>query len=327
LEIPPPHAATATAVPAIGRPATDPCGKIGLIAGWGRFPLVVAEVLRRQGYDTYCLGIKDHADPRLAGQCTHFRWVGLGKLGQAIRYFTRHGVRRATMAGKVFKVRLYQRGAWLKHLPDWTCLRTFYPHFILSRQDRKDDTLLGAIVGAFAASGIEFAPATNFAPELLVKFGQLTRRGPTAAQQKDIHFGWTLAKEMGRLDVGQSVVVKDRTPLAVEAIEGTDECIRRAGLLCPAGGFTVVKVAKPQQDMRFDVPTVGVLTLQHLHAAGGRVLAVEAGRTILVDQAEFLDFANRHGLVVVALTGEQTASPPHFAVSAPAAEHRSPLPD
>ncbi len=137
-----------------------------------------------------------------------------------------------------------------------------------------------------------------------MKYGQLTRRGPTPAQRKDIEFGWTLAKEMGRLDVGQSVAVKDRAVLAVEAIEGTDECIRRAGAFCRAGGFTVVKVAKPQQDMRFDVPTIGVGTLEDDGRAGGRVLAVEAGRTIIVDEPEVIEFANRHRMVIVALEPE-----------------------
>jgi DUF1009 family protein len=137
-----------------------------------------------------------------------------------------------------------------------------------------------------------------------VKPGQLTRRGPTAAEQKDIEFGWRLAKEMGRLDIGQSVVVKDQTAIAVEAIEGTDECIRRAGTLCRAGGFTVVKTAKPQQDMRFDVPTVGVWTLEAMAAAGGKLLAIEAGRTILVDEADFLRFADEHRISVVALADQ-----------------------
>jgi hypothetical protein len=129
----------------------------------------------------------------------------------------------------------------------------------------------------------------------------LTLRRPTTAQQQDIEFGWRLAKEMGRLDVGQSVAVKDRSPLAVEAVEGTDQCIRRAGSLCEAGGFTIVKVAKPQQDMRFDVPTIGLGTLESLVAAGGHVLAIEAGRTIIIDEAQVVAFANQHKLVVVAL--------------------------
>ena len=275
--------------------------KIGLLAGWGRFPILLAQTLRRQGFHVSGLGIREHADPALADDCDDFGWVGLAKLGAAIRYFRRHEIRDATMAGKIHKVRLYRPGAWREFWPDWTTLRTFWPHFIARRQDRKDDTLLTAIVGTFAKAGITFAPATHYAPELLVKPGQLTRRGPSAAQWSDIAFGWQLAKELGRLDIGQSVAVKNRTPLAVEAIEGTDRCIRRAGELCPSGGFTVVKVAKPQQDMRFDVPTIGLGTLESMAAAGAKLLAVEAGRTIFVDQSQIVEFADRLGIVIVAV--------------------------
>jgi DUF1009 family protein len=210
----------------------------------------------------------------------------------------------ATMAGRLHKVVLYQPWVWFQHLPDWRAIRTFYPHFIATKKDRKDDTLLGAVVDAFAQDGIRFAPATDYAPELLVRPGCLTDRGPTAAQWKDIEFGWHLAKEMGRLDVGQSIAVKDRAVMAVEAIEGTDACIRRAGELCRSGGFTVVKVAKPQQDMRFDVPTIGLGTLESIAAAGGKVLAVEAARTIIVDEPAVLAFANRHKLTIISLNAD-----------------------
>ena len=135
-----------------------------------------------------------------------------------------------------------------------------------------------------------------------MKLGQLSGGKLTAAERQDIDFGWRIAKELGRLDIGQCAVVKGRAILAVEAVEGTDECIRRAGQLCPTGGFTVVKVAKPQQDMRFDVPTIGLGTLETLAAAGGRVLAVEAGKTIIVDEPEVVAFAQRHKITVVAVT-------------------------
>ena len=206
------------------------------------------------------------------------------------------------MAGKIHKVRLFQRWGWLRHLPDLRTIRMFLPHFLhatqgLPRRLAADWRSSRSSPPRASAS----RPATDYAPELLVQDGQLTRRGPTAWQQKDIEFGWQMAKEMGRLDIGQSVAVKDQAVLAVEAVEGTDECIRRAGALCPAGGFTVVKVAKPQQDMRFDVPTIGLGTLETLVAAGGRVLAVEAGRTIFLDQAAVVEYADRHGLVIVAI--------------------------
>ena len=275
--------------------------RIGILAGWGRFPIVVAETLRRQGCQTYCLGVIGHADPALAEVCDEFEWIGLGRLGQATRFFRRHGVTDATMAGKVHKAVIFQRWRWIRHVPDWATIRIFLPHFFTRRKDCKDDSLLGTIVEAFAARGIRFGPATDYAPELLVKPGHLTRLAPTAVQHLDIEFGWKIAKEMGRLDIGQSVVVKDRAVLAVEAVEGTDECIRRAGKLCPIGGFTVVKVAKPQQDMRFDVPTIGLGTLRTMVESGAKVLAVEGHRTIILDQAEVVEFANQHRLVIVAL--------------------------
>ncbi|MGE0609042.1 MAG: LpxI family protein [Pirellulales bacterium] len=286
------------AAPRSGASAQRP---IGLVAGWGRYPVVVAQALSRQGFAVHCLGVEGHADPGLSHWCADYATIGVGKLGRAIRYFHRHNVARATLAGKFHKTLLFRRGLWIRHLPDWRTIKCFYPHLLLSRKDRKDDTLLTALVDAFAADGICFEPATDYAPELLVRYGKLTARGPTAAQCRDIEFGWNVAKEMGRLDIGQSVAVKDRATIAVEAIEGTDACIARAGTLCQSGGFTLVKVAKPRQDMRFDVPTIGLGTVENLVQAGGRVLAVEAGRTIIIDEQEVVQFANRHNLAIVAL--------------------------
>ena len=276
-------------------------GPLGLIAGWGRFPIVVAEALKHQNIRLSCVALKDHADPALEKICDELQWTGVSKIGQAIRFFNRCGVREATMAGKVFKVRLFDKTAWRKFFPDWRTARIFWSHFVTAKRDRKDDTLLSAVVGAFEEDGIKIRPATDFAPELLVKFGKLTRLGPTRAQERDIEFGWHLAKEMGRLDIGQSVAVKDRACLAVEAIEGTDQCIRRGGRLCPAGGFTVVKLAKPQQDMRFDVPTIGLGTLDAMIEAGAKMLVIEAGCTILIDEPQFIEHADRYKLIVVSL--------------------------
>jgi UDP-2,3-diacylglucosamine hydrolase len=275
--------------------------RIGLLAAWGRLPILVAEALREQNYKISCLAVVDHADPALRELCDDFHWIGLAKLGGAIRFFRRTGVRQATMAGKFHKVLMYEPRIWLRHLPDWTFLKTFYRHILKRDRDRKDDTLLGALADAFAAEGITFHPATDYAPELLVKPGQIAGRPPSASQDKDIEFGWGIAKQMGGLDIGQSICIKDCSVLAVEAIEGTDACIHRAGQLCPNGGFTVVKVAKPRQDMRFDVPTVGVRTLRTRVAAGGRVLAIEGGRTILLDDDEFRTYAADHKLSIVAL--------------------------
>jgi DUF1009 family protein len=173
--------------------------------------------------------------------------------------------------------------------------------YFRNRKDNRDDSILLAVIAEFERDGMTFASALDYCPELLVNEGLLTRRAPTVPERADIEFGWQLAKEMGRLDVGQSVAVKEKAALAVEAIEGTDRCIERAGQLCRSGGWTLVKVAKPQQDMRFDVPTIGVSTIENLHRAGARVLAVEANKTIVIDQPDVIELANRYGLTIVAL--------------------------
>ena len=282
--------------------ATIP-SRIGLIAGWGDYPILLARTLHERGVAVFGLGVRGHADPVIRDYCRKFGWIGLGQLGRAVRFFRRHGVAHAAMAGKIHKVILFQRWAWLRHLPDGYGLRTFAPHFLLRAKDNRDDSLLGTVCEAFARRGIRMYPATDFVPEVLVEPGVLTRRQPTAAQWQDIAFGWRIAKEMGRLDIGQTVVVKDLAVLAVEAIEGTDACILRAGELCGAGGFTVVKVAKPQQDMRFDVPTIGMNTVRNVAAGRGAVLAVEAQKTIFLHRRDVLDHADANGVALVALGG------------------------
>lgn len=283
----------------LGRGPRGNSPRIGLIAGWGRYPVVVAERLKAQGFAVYCLGVKDHAASDLAALCDCYQPIGIAQLGKAIRFFRRHHVEQATMAGKIHKVVLFQRWALWKHFPDWTTIRTFFPHYVTRTQDRKDDTMLLTITNVFERFGVRFAPATDYAPDLLVRAGHLAGPQPTGAVWDDIAFGWKLARELGRVDVGQTVVVKGRAVLALEAVEGTDECIRRAGTLCPSGGFTVVKVAKPQQDMRFDVPTIGVGTLETIAAAGGRALAIEAEKTIILDEPAVLETARRHGISLV----------------------------
>jgi DUF1009 family protein len=230
-----------------------------------------------------------------------FYWAGVAKMGRMIRLLKRHDVSQVVMAGKIHKATFMHRPwRWLSLLPDWRTVRFWYFH---PRSDNRDDSLLLGMIAEFARDGLHFDSALNLCPELLVSPGVKTRRRPTAGEEKDIAFGWDLAKEMGRLDVGQSVAVKEQAVLAVEAIEGTDQAITRAGQLCKAGGFVVVKVAKPNQDMRFDVPTVGCSTIETLHRAGGRVLAIEANKTIVLDQADTIALADRYGMTIVALPG------------------------
>jgi len=270
---------------------------IGLVAGAGRFPVAFAEKIRQVGLSVVTAGLCHHASKELVQLSDRFEWVGIAKIGRIIRIFKRHGVREWVMAGKVQKTRFIGT-PWrmVRLLPDWRALRMWYRR----ARDHADDSLLSAVIAEFAVDGLICRSALELCPELLVRSGVLTRRSPTAAEWKDIEFGWALAKEMGRLDVGQCVAVIDRAVLAVEAIEGTDRTIARAGELCPRGGFTAVKVAKPQQDMRFDVPTVGTTTIEEIAKAGGRVLAIEAGRTILLDEAETIALADRRGISIVA---------------------------
>ena len=278
----------------------DETKPVGLLAGWGRFPLLFAEKARALGLPVVCVGIKHEASADLIGLVDQFYWTGIAKLGRMIRCFKREGVREIVMAGKIHKTN-FMNVPWrvFRLMPDWRGLRFWY----LRRQRRKDnqdDSLLLGFIEEFAAEGIQFTSALDYCPELLVQSGVLTRRSPTSREENDIDFGWALAKEMGRLDVGQSVAVREKAVLAVEAIEGTDQAIARAGQLCPRGGFVVVKVAKPQQDMRFDVPTIGCSTVETMKKAGGKVLAIEAGKTILIDEAKTIALADQYGIAIVA---------------------------
>ena len=271
---------------------------IGLIACAGRLPIAIARKAREVGIPVVCVGIAGMADPELTAVCHRFHWLRRLSLGFIIRAFRRGGVRRWSMAGKFHKHILFRPWRWLQLLPDRRLVRFWLTR---RRTDTRDDALLLGLIEEFRAEGMECVSPTDLCPELLVREGVLTRRRPTAAEERDVRFGWELAKEMGRLDVGQSVMVKEGAVLAVEAIEGTDQAIRRAGELCGRSPFVVVKVAKPKQDMRFDVPTVGKTTIEMMRASGAAVLAIEAGKTIFLDEAETIALANRYGIAITAV--------------------------
>ena len=284
-------------------PCQGPPMKLGLLAGAGEFPIVFARAAQRAGHQVFGLGVAGMASPDLAEACDEFRFAPLARMGRSIRLLKKARVDRVIMAGKIEKTVLFHPFRWLRLLPDW---RTIHMWYRFARENKKDDTILLAVIREFELDGLIFDSALNYAPELLVKHGFLTQRRPTPSQWKDIRFGWDLAREMGRLDVGQTVVVNDTAVIAVEAIEGTDRCIRRAGELCRRG-FTVVKVAKPRQDLRFDVPTIGVETIKTMHEAGGKVLAVEAGMTIILKPEEVAEVADKLGIAIVAVNAEELA--------------------
>jgi len=271
---------------------------LGLIAGAGELPRLVLRGAKRAGLRVVVVGLKGCCDRSIADEADVFHASGIVKLGRWIRIFRREHAAQAIMAGQVKKARMLDLPtwrAWLAYLPDWTSIKVWY----FRTADRRNDTLLRAVADEMAGKGIQLTDSTKYCPEALAGEGLLTSKGPTAAQQADADLGWQIAKEMGRLDIGQSVAVKDKDVIAVEAIEGTDAMIARAGTLCRNGGWTLVKVAKPNQDMRFDVPTVGPETISRLAEARAALLVIEAGKTLILEKERTLDSAARHGIIVI----------------------------
>lgn len=269
--------------------------RLGLIAGFGLYPSMVAVGAKKLGCPVTVVGLRGLASGSLASEADVFRWSGLARPGQWIRHFKRHGVTRVVLAGAVRKTDMYGRFRLLKMLPDWTAIKIWF----FRLPDKRNDTVLRALADEFARHGIVMEDCTKYCPEHLAPEGVLTRTQPSAGQRKDAEFGWLIAKEMGRLDIGQSVAVKETEVIAVEAIEGTDRMIERAGQLCRQGGWTLVKAAKPDQDMRFDVPTVGPETISKLAVHGAKMLVVEAGRTVMIQKEAMLEAADRAGIVVL----------------------------
>ena len=286
--------------------------RYGLIAGWGNYPIVLAQAMKKAGHEVVCLGVLGHADPKLREICDVFEFLGLAKFGAACRFFRKNGVSEATMAGKIFKNLLLQKNFIWRQLPDLYTVSVFFPLFLSKKTDLKNDTLLLAVTQAFEKKGVRLLPGTDWAPELLVERKVLTKRRPTQAEWEDICYGWPLAREIGRLDIGQDVMVKDKRILALEGIEGTDETTSRASRLNGGKEFTVIKIGKPNQDMRFDVPTIGFGTLETMIRSHAGILAVEADKTICIEpQSEIIKFADDHHIAIVAMD-ETDISLPHF---------------
>jgi hypothetical protein len=265
---------------------------VGLIAGGGRFPLLVLEAARSLGDEVTVIAVEGEAWPELEeaarrhGAALH--WVSLGQLGKAISLLKRAGVTRAVMAGQVKHTKIFS-----SIVPDLTLLS------VLTRlKARNTDAIIAAVADVMRDKGIELLDSTVFLRPLLAREGQLTARAPSPDEAADFAFGYRMADAIAGLDIGQTIVVKDRAVVAVEAMEGTDEVIARAGRLA-GPGCRVVKVAKPAQDMRFDVPVVGVPTIDAMRAAGATALTIDAGRTLVVDGSAFYRAADAAGIAVV----------------------------
>ena len=269
---------------------------VGLIAGNGRFPFLAAAGARRAGRRVVAVAIREEADPALEGAVDELHWVGLGQLGRCIDVLKAGGAREAVMAGQV-----KHRQIFSGIVPDLKLM------VVLARLAiRNTDSLIGAVADALAEAGITLLPSTALLVEHLARAGAMTGRQPSREARKDIEYGREVAQALAKLDLGQTVAVKECAAVALEAMEGTDEVIRRAGRLA-GPGVTVVKVAKPRQDPRFDVPVVGRGTLAAMADAGARVLAVDAVRTLLIDKAEFLAEADGQQIAVWGMEAREPA--------------------
>ncbi len=271
--------------------------KIGLIAGNGTFPIAIARAAREKGLQVIAVAHEGETQPELAQWVDGIFWIKVGQLGKLIKIFKEQDVRDVLMAGGIKKTHLFS-GA----LPDMRAIA------LLARMiHKKDDSLLRAVADELQSEGITVRASTLYLDNILAPRGVLTRTKPSKDDLRDIDFGWQLAKEIGRLDIGQTVVVKGQAVLAVEAIEGTDEAIRRGGRLCGQGAV-VVKVCKPQQDLRFDLPAVGIQTIRTMQEVKAACLAVEAGKTIIFDHDLVAAEADRAGITIVAIDGREENS-------------------
>ena len=267
--------------------------KLGLIAGKGDLPKVIASEAKTQGYTVIAIALDPLADKSLSSYVDEMKQVNVGKFGKIIDSMKQYGIKKAVMAGKVSKTLLYESNI----TPDLKAVKLLF-----SLKDRSDDSIMLAITKELEKEGIQLLDITLFSSRLLTPEGVLTKRKPTKNEWKDIAFGWRLAKEIGRLDIGQTVVVKNQAVMAVEAIEGTDEAIKRGGRLSGTGAV-VVKVSKPNQDMRFDVPAVGLDTLHAMVEVGARVLSVESNKSIFLDRENFIAESNKAGISIVGYAG------------------------
>src|SRR5256714_4462144 len=261
--------------------------KLGLIAGNGSFPFLVLDGARKAGVSVAVAAIREETDPQIEKFADNVTWVGVGQLGKMLRFFKKEGVEKAIMAGQVKHVQIFSSS-----IPDLRMMK------MLLRLPRKNtDALIGAVASELASEGIELIDSTYFLKDYLPEAGSLSKRAPDAREQADIEYGLEVAHEIARLDLGQTIVVRDRACVAIEAMEGTDAVIRRAAELV-RGRLTVVKIAKPDQDMRFDVPVVGVPTIESMVASGATCLCVTAGKTLIFDREEMIALANKSKIAI-----------------------------
>ena len=269
---------------------------VGLIAGAGRLPFMVAAGVRKAGRGLVVVGLRGLASERLKDVADDFTWAGMARPGRWIKSLKSRGVAEAVMIGSVRKRDMYSPVRLLRYVPDWRAVRLWY---FKIRKDKRDNSVLLAVADELAGEGIKLVSSVEYCKEHLADAGLMTGTPVPASALEDVEFGWKIARAAADLDIGQAIAVKERDIIAVEAMEGTDAMIRRAGQICRSGGWTLVKVARPKQDMRFDVPTVGPETLRNLKDAKCICVVLEAGKTLIVDKPVTLALADKVKIAVV----------------------------
>jgi len=269
---------------------------VGLIAGSGRMPFLVANGIKRENRRVVVVALRGFASPRLRDFADEFRWSGIPRLGTWISTFKKHGVHEAVMIGGVRKQDMYSPLRIFRYIPDWRSICLWYFRI---RKDKRDNAVLMAVADELRQDGIELVSGVRYCKEHLADEGLMTRTPVPRGAEDDVEFGWRIARASADLDIGQSIAVKERDIIAIEAIEGTDAMIHRAGDVCRVGGWTMIKVARPHQDMRVDVPTIGPSTIRNLKQAKCVCLVLEADKTLIADKPVTLALADRLKIAVV----------------------------
>ncbi len=267
---------------------------IGLIAGGGQFPLLFSKKAAKQGYNVFAVGFKSETDPSLSKAVEELKWLYVGQISKLIKYFKKQNITQAVMLGSMNKTQIFK-----DIRPDFKALA-----FIAKNLITHDDSVLRSLSDLLLSHGIEIMPSTFLLPELISPQGLWTKRKPDKAQMKDIYQGWKITRQIGKLDIGQCIIISDGSVLAVEAIDGTDATILRGGKLAGKNGAVVIKLCKPNQDLRFDLPSCGIQTIETMNDAGIKVLVVEANKSLTFDREEMITLADKYNITIMGYTDD-----------------------
>ncbi|ODS31871.1 MAG: hypothetical protein SCARUB_03016 [Candidatus Scalindua rubra] len=270
--------------------------RLGLIAGNGRFPILFAQSAKAKGISLIAVAIEDEASPEIEKYVEKLYWVGVARIGKLIKTLKDEQIKKTVMAGGLTKSHIHSKIKHLKLMPDLRTINLWYKKL----RDKHDHSILEAVADELAEDGIQLVSSIEYVKHLMAKKGCLTKKVPSEREMADIEFGWKIAKDIARMEIGQCIVVKDKIVLAVEAIEGTNETIKRGGTL-GRGNVVVIKVSKKDQDLRFDVPTIGLETIDHLKESGVSTLAIESKKTLILDKDDTIESANKNKIVIIAL--------------------------